>query len=67
LVSRYSPQVPDTAYVIDRGFGLWVKRIFKAQINVGGQIFVLKPDQSAPATEFIEQLEGFPLVPIVGQ
>lgn len=67
LVSRYSSNVPDTAYVINRGFGPWVKRIFKAQINTGGQIFVLKPDQSAPATEFVEQPDGFPLVPIVSQ
>jgi hypothetical protein len=67
LVSRYTPKAPDTAYVLNRGFGPWVKRIFKAQIDAGGQIFVLKPAQSAPTTEFVEQPAGFPLVPIVGQ
>jgi len=67
LVSRYSPNAPDTAFVINRGFGPWVKRIFRAQIDAGGQIFVLKPDQSVPATEFVEQPNGFPLVPIVRQ
>ena len=67
LVSHYSPKAPGTEFVIDRGFGPWAKRIFRAQINSGGQIFVLTPDQSVPAKEFVEQPNGFPLVPIVHQ
>ena len=63
VVSRYSPTAPDTAFVITRGFGPWMKRVFRAQIDSQGQIFVLKPDQSVPATKFVEQPDGFPLVP----
>ena len=67
LVSRYSPTAPDTAFVIDRGFGPWAERVFKARIDSRGRIFVLKPDQAVPATEFVEQPNGFPLAPIVSQ
>ena len=66
-VSRYSPNSPDTAFVINRGFGLWTERIFRAQIDSGGLIFVLEPNQPVPATEFVEQPDGFPLEPLVGQ
>lgn len=64
LVSRYSPEIPDTAFVINRGFGPWRKSIFRAQINAGGEIVVLRPDQPVPAKELVDQPNGFPLVPI---
>lgn len=67
VVYRYSPKVPGTEFVISRGFGPWARRVFRAQIDSGGQIFVLKPDQSVPAKEYVEQPSGFPLIPITHQ
>ena len=67
VVSRYALEAPPTEFVVNRGFGPWAKRIFRAQMNAGGQIFLLKPDQPVPAKEFVDQPNGFPLVPIVNQ
>jgi hypothetical protein len=67
VVSRYALEAPPTDFVVNRGFGPWAKRIFRAQMNAGGQIFLLKPDQPVPAKEFVDQPNGFPLVPIVNQ
>ncbi len=62
-VLHYVPERPETEFVVQRGLGLWVKRVFRAQIEPDGRIFVLKPGQAVPAKEFVEQPSGFPLIP----
>ena len=62
-VFRYAPKSPDVSFVVGQGFGPWTKRVFKAQIESSGHIFVLRPTQSVPAAEFVEQPSGFPLLP----
>ena len=66
-VFRYSPNSPDISFIVDRGFGPWAKRVFRAQIDSSARIFVLEPTQSIPATEFVAQPSGFPLMPVISQ
>ncbi|MGH8488938.1 MAG: hypothetical protein ACREXS_08780 [Gammaproteobacteria bacterium] len=61
---RYVPQDPGNDFVVAHGFGPWTKRIFNAQIERDGRIFVVKPEQAFPAKDFGEQPAGFPLVAI---
>jgi hypothetical protein len=64
---RYVPESPGTQFVVNRGFGPWTKRLFVAQIDSAGYIFVLNPGQSLPATEFVVQPSLFPLTPAISQ
>lgn len=66
-VFRYTPKSPDPSFIDDRGFGPWAKRVFSAQLDSSGRIFVLKQTQSIPATEFVEQPSGFPLMPVISR
>ena len=50
---------PDVDFVFDAGFD----RLFKVQLEKGGHIYILQPDQSFPASKFPKQPEGFPLLP----
>ena len=60
---RYIPQIPENDFVVTQGFGPWVSRIFKTQIERDGRIYVLRPGQVFPTKDFVEQPAGFPLVP----
>lgn len=45
------------------GFGPWSKRLFRAQLEGDGRIFLLQTDQSPPVLNFSEQPDEFPLMP----
>lgn len=62
---RYAPVNPGNRFVDVQGFGPWTKRIFNAQLDPDGRIFVLNPGQAMPAKDFVEQPPGLPLVPII--
>lgn len=57
---NYEPEITDPGFVADTVF---LERIFKAQLEKDGRIYILQPKQSFPASEFPEQPEGFPLLP----
>ena len=56
---NYNPIRPDYDFFAYGGFD----QIFKAQLEKDGRIYILRPDQSFPASEFPKQPEGFPLLP----
>jgi len=59
----YSSRLPPVDFVTDRGWGPWARRVFQAQLNRDGRVFLLSPTQTAPVTEPVPQPEGFPLLP----
>ena len=61
---HYSPQNPGLDFVVTRGFGPWLTRVFNVQIESDGRIFVLMPTQIAPVKNFVKQPLGFPINPI---
>lgn len=61
---KYKPTSVGSMYVSYVGFGPWKKRLFKAQIESNGQIFILNADQRAPLTDIPGQPSDFPLLPI---
>lgn len=60
----YDQIAPSHDLIAFVGFGPWTKRIFQAQLEKNGSIFVLQSDQSLPTSEFSDQPKGFPLIPI---
>lgn len=64
---RYAPKTPGPEFVVNRGFGPWIKRIFVAQMDSAGHIFVVKPGQGVLVEEYVTQPDGFPLMPIISR
>lgn len=62
-VLRYVADDPNDEFVVFQGLGPWTKRVFNAQLEPDGRIFVLSPGQAFPAKDFVEQPTGFPLAP----
>jgi hypothetical protein len=63
-VLRYVPIVPAPRFALDQWLGVLPGRVFTLQLDPGGRIYALTPDQSAPAKTFVSQPSGFPLTPI---
>ena len=55
-------RIPES-FIAWRGWGFWQSRVATVQIEPDGKIWLLGVDQSAPVSEFVEQPEGFPLIP----
>lgn len=58
-VWNYNPTIIDANYISESGFD----RVFKAQIENNGCIYILQPNQKFPIHKFNEQPKGFPLLP----
>ena len=54
--------IPES-FIVWRGWGFWQSRVARVQIEADGKIWLLGIDQSPPVTDFVDQPEGFPLVP----
>jgi len=66
-VLRYSPENPGNDFVVSQGVGPWTRRVFSAQLESDGRIYLLKPGQIFPIKDFVTQPTGFPLAPIAGK
>ena len=55
-------RIPES-FIEWRGWGFWQSRVARVQIEADGKIWLLGVDQSPPVSEFVNQPEGFPLVP----
>ena len=63
-VLRYAPKTPAAQFALDQWLGVLPGRVFTLQIDPGGRIFALSPEQSTPAKTFVTQPQGFPLTPV---
>jgi hypothetical protein len=63
-VLRYAPKIPAGRFALDQWLGVLPGRVFTLQIDPKGRIYALTPEQSTPATTFVTQPNGFPLLPI---
>ena len=63
-VLRYVPRIPAGRFAMDQWLGPLPGRVFTLQIDPRGRIYALSPDQSTPATTFVNQPSGFPLTPV---
>ena len=59
----YSPEYPWVDYSHFTGWGPWTKRVFYAQIEPNGLIYVLKDRHKKPVSDFPFQPDGFPIKP----
>ena len=55
-------RIPES-FIAWRGWSFWQSRVARVQIEADGKIWLLGVDQFPPVSEFVEQPEGFPLVP----
>lgn len=62
-VWKYNQLAPDHTFISFKGLGPWSKRVFRAQLEKDGRIFVLRFDNISPDSVFLKQPEGFPLAP----
>ena len=54
--------IPES-FIFWRGWGWWQSRRVRMQIESDNRVWLLGVDQSFPVNSFVEQPEGFPLVP----
>ena len=59
---NYQTVTPSPDYIVTSGFGPWVSRYFRMQIEPDGRIYLLSKEQVPPVTAFDVQPKGFPLV-----
>jgi hypothetical protein len=61
---KYKPVNPDNDFIEFTGWGPWAKRIFRAQVEADGRIFILPSGQKQSVSKHIEQPSGFPITPM---
>ncbi len=62
-VWKYTSPMVAAGFTKSHGWGPFVKRITKVQIEKDGNIYLLGVDQDFPSTSFVLQPQGFPLKP----
>jgi hypothetical protein len=55
--------IPSSEYMEMIGFGPFIKRLIRAQLNEDGKVFLIKIGRKYPVSEIIDQPEGYPLIP----
>lgn len=55
--------IPSNDYIETSGFGPFLKRTVRAQLNADGKIYLIGIRQDVPSTAFMDQPEGYPILP----
>lgn len=61
---RYRREVVPEAYIADVGFGPFLRRIVKAQLEADGCVYLLSRQDDIPNRRHEAQPDGFPLCPM---
>jgi hypothetical protein len=59
-----APYIPSNEYIEVTGFGPFLTRTIRAQLNADGKIYLIELGGDASSSVNLKQPEGYPLVPI---